>query len=86
MNRKPGEVLINNLKVHRKRLKLSQETLAIKADISLWTYRRIESFKSEPMSYTLFKIARAIGISPDDIFFIINRDQLESYKQKLLKI
>lgn len=82
MRKSSEEIVINHLKTMRRNMKISQETLARKANVTLWTYRRIENWQAEPSSLHLFRIARAIKSRPDQIFLIIPKDQLEAYRKK----
>lgn len=63
-------------------MKISQETLARNAKVTLWTYRRIENWQAEPSSLHLFRIARAVKARPDMVFFLIPKDKLEAYRKK----
>lgn len=83
MKESPDEVVVNHLKTIRRNRKISQETLARKADITLWTYRRIENWQAEPSSLTLMRIARALKTKPDMIFFIITKESIGDYRKKL---
>ena len=58
----------SNLKRLRKKKKLSQEKLARLADISLNTLTKIESgFAKAPTIQTVIKLAKALGISIDEL-------------------
>ena len=57
-----------NIKKLRRQKKFSQEKLARLADISLNTLTKIESgFTKKPSIQTIHKIAKALGISLDDL-------------------
>jgi len=57
-----------NIKQLRQRKKLSQEKLARLTDISLNTLTKIESgFTKRPSIQTVHKIARALGVSLDEL-------------------
>jgi transcriptional regulator with XRE-family HTH domain len=61
-------VLAQNLKKYRKKLKLTQEGLARKADISYNTVIKLESRGiTDPRMNTLKKLAAALGISIDGL-------------------
>ena len=61
-------MLAENIKKHRKRLKLTQEALARKADISYNTVIKLESKGiTDPRMETLKKLAKALNISIDDL-------------------
>ena len=61
-------MLSGNIKKFRKKKGFSQEKLARLADISLNTLTKIESgFSREPTITTIFKIAKALDISIDDL-------------------
>ena len=58
----------NNLRKLRKRKGLSQEKLARLANISLNTLTKIESgFAQKPTIQTVVKLAKALGISIDEL-------------------
>jgi transcriptional regulator with XRE-family HTH domain len=58
----------NNLKRLRKKEGLSQEKLARLADISLNALTKIESgFARKPTIQTVVKLARALGVSIDEL-------------------
>lgn len=57
-----------NIKKLRRQKKFSQEKLARLTDISLNTLTKIESgFTKKPSIQTIHKIAKALGISLDDL-------------------
>lgn len=57
-----------NIRALRQKRKLSQEKLARLADISLNTLTKIESgFTKRPSIQTIHKIARALGVSLDEL-------------------
>jgi len=61
-------VLAQNLKKYRKKLKLTQEGLARKANISYNTVIKLESRGiTDPRMDTLKKLAAALGISIDGL-------------------
>jgi len=61
-------MLAENIKKYRKKLKLTQEGLARKADISYNTVIKLESEGIvDPRLETLKKLAKALNISIDDL-------------------
>jgi len=61
-------MLAENIKKSRKKLKLTQEGLARKADISYSTVIKLESGEiADPRMETLKKLANALNISIDDL-------------------
>lgn len=57
-----------NIRALRQRRKLSQEKLARLTDISLNTLTKIESgFTKRPSIQTIHKIAKALGVSLDEL-------------------
>ena len=61
-------MLAENMKKYRKKLKLTQEALARKADISYNTVIKLESEGiTDPRMGTLKKLANALDISIDDL-------------------
>ena len=64
MDEKMGERLL----AYRKSLGLTQEQLAEMVGVSRATIWAIETGKSIPNGYTMFQIAKALGVSVTDIF------------------
>lgn len=62
------EVLAKKIKKIRKEKKISQEELAYKSNLSLSQIARIETARINPTISTLFKIIRALEISPKELF------------------
>jgi predicted transcriptional regulator len=61
-------MLAENIKKHRKKLKLTQEGLARKADISYNTVIKLESEGIiDPRMETLKKLANALNVSIDEL-------------------
>ena len=61
-------MLSENIKKYRNKLSLTQEALARKADISYNTIIKLESKGiTDPRMETLKKLARALGISIDEL-------------------
>jgi len=61
-------VLAENLKKYRKKLKLTQEGLSRKADISYNTVIKLESGGiADPRMETLKKLANALNVSIDEL-------------------
>lgn len=57
-----------NLKSIREDLKISQEELADRSGIYRTYINHIETARYSPGSYIVYKIAKALGISPTDIY------------------
>ncbi|EJG01085.1 helix-turn-helix transcriptional regulator [Flavobacterium sp. F52] len=62
------KLLARRLKEIRSEKGVSQEELAYRAEITLSQIARIETVKINPTVSTVFKIARALDISPSEIF------------------
>ena len=64
-----GEIMLaENIKKYRKKLKLTQEALARKADISYNTVIKLESRGiTDPRMETLKKLASALNVSIDEL-------------------
>jgi putative transcriptional regulator len=60
--------LINHIKQHRARLNLTQEQLAEKTGVRRQTILAIEKDYYVPSALLAFKIARALGMSLEDLF------------------
>jgi len=61
-------MLAKNMKKYRKRLKLTQEGLARKVDISYSTIIKLETgVISDPRMETLKKLASALNVSMDEL-------------------
>ena len=61
-------MLAENIKKYRKKLKLTQEGLTRKVDISYSTIIKLETgVISDPRMETLKKLAKALNISIDDL-------------------
>ena len=61
-------MLADNIKKYRKKLKLTQEGLSRKADISYNTVIKLESGGiTDPRMETLKKVAKALGVSIDEL-------------------
>lgn len=61
-------LLAKRLKEIRSEKGVSQEELAYRAEITLSQIARIETVKINPTVSTIFKIARALDVSPSEIF------------------
>jgi y4mF family transcriptional regulator len=55
------------IRTKRKKMRLSQERLAEKADLSTVFISRVERGKESPSLDSLVKIARALGVRPRDL-------------------
>lgn len=62
------KLLARRLKEIRFEKGVSQEELAYRAEITLSQIARIETVKINPTVSTIFKIARALDVSPSEIF------------------
>lgn len=62
------EILIGNLKLHRKRLGLTQEQLAERCDLTPKYITSLEIGRRFPSSDTLLALSRALGIRPYQLF------------------
>ena len=51
----------------RQQLQLTQEQLALAADVSASTVYHIEAEKVQPRPSIVRRLARALGVTPDDI-------------------
>ena len=63
-----GSTIKNRLKVIRADRDLTQEQLAEMVGVSRATIHAAETGKSIPNGYTMFQIAKALGVSVTDIF------------------
>ncbi len=61
-------LLAKRLKEIRTEKKISKEELAYRSELTLSQIARIETIKTNPTISTLFKIIRALEISPSDLF------------------
>jgi transcriptional regulator with XRE-family HTH domain len=55
------------LRAARERALLTQEELAVRADVQPLTISRIETEKVEPRYSTIRKLARALGVDPTEL-------------------
>lgn len=62
------KLLAKRLKEIRKEKKISQEELAYRSEITLSQIARIETVRINPTISTIFKIARALDVTPSEIF------------------
>lgn len=62
------ELLAKRLKEIRAEKGISQEELALRADITLSQIARIETFRTNPTVSTIFKIARALEAPLNELF------------------
>lgn len=72
-----------NLARLRELKKWSQDKLAREADVSKHTVFRAESKNKIPRGNNIEKIAKALGVSPSELFRNPNSDQNENQKQQL---
>lgn len=64
----------NSLRVERARMRISQEELAKKVNVSRQTIHSIESGRFVPSTVIALKIARFFGVSMSDIFELDDDD------------
>ncbi len=60
--------LRNHIKQHRARLNLTQQDLAEQVDVSRQTILALEKEHYVPSALLAFRIARALGMSVDELF------------------
>jgi len=58
---------VATLRQLRQQLQLTQEQLALAADVSASTVYHIEAEKVQPRPSIVRRLARALGVTPDDI-------------------
>ncbi len=63
-----GMKLVNHIKQHRARLDLTQEDLAGRVGVRRQTILAIEKGRYVPSALLAFRIARALGMSADQLF------------------
>jgi len=80
------EVLAANLRENRRKLGMTQEELAEKADVSTHYIAMIEICKKYPKPDTLEQIAKALGIKPYKLFSVENdpNEPLERLHNKII--
>jgi len=80
------EVLAANLKENRRKLGMTQEELAEKANVSTHYIAMIEICKKYPKPDMLEQIAKALGIEPYKLFNVENdpNEPLERLHQKII--
>jgi transcriptional regulator with XRE-family HTH domain len=61
------DTLGNTVREQRKAKSLTQEALALEAGVAYRFLQDIESGKQQPTVTTLFKLSRALGITPDQL-------------------
>ncbi len=68
MDMMSSKTIAKNIKKYRKKLGLSQDQLARKANIPYSTYLKIESgYTLNPSIQTIANIAKALGVSLDEL-------------------
>ena len=81
--RKPSriqELLARNIKEARGRLKLTQEMLAERTDLTTSFIGEVEICRKYPRPQTLQRIADALGLKPYQLFVEEESKQLEKHK------
>jgi putative transcriptional regulator len=63
-----GMKLLNHIKQHRARLDLTQEDLARQVGVRRQTILAVEKGRYVPSALLAFRIARALGMSVDELF------------------
>ena len=62
------QYVINSIRIIRKKKKISQMELCLRANMSQGFLTNIETGKKEPSVMTLIRIANALDVSPRDFF------------------
>ena len=62
------KLLGRNVRAHRLARGMTLEQLCAKAEVSLYLLKRIEAGKSNPGIYVVFRLSRALGMHPADMF------------------
>jgi len=85
-NRGIREILAANLKENRRKLGMTQEELAEKANVSTHYIAMIETCKKYPKPVMLEQIARTLGIEPHKLFSVEYdpNDPFERLHQKII--
>jgi len=80
------EILAANVKGNRRKLGLTQEELAEKANVSTHYIAMIETRKKYPKPDMLERIAKALGIEPYELFNVESdpNEPLERLHQKII--
>lgn len=71
----PGVVMLTRLRQHRIRANLNQRELATKARMTPATLSRIEAGLQEPYTSTIRKLAKALGVRPDQLMGPLEEDE-----------
>lgn len=64
-----GEEISNNIRAERNRIRLSQEEVASKLDVSLKTYNSYETNAKSLNASMLFKLSQILDCKVDDFFY-----------------
>lgn len=67
--------LRNHIKQHRARLNLTQQDLAERVEVSRQTILALEKGHYIPSTLLAFRIARALGMSVDELFELEEKDR-----------
>ena len=78
------QYVIQSIRLIRKKKKVSQMELCLRANMSQGFYTNIETGKKEPSAMTLIRIAKALGVSPRE-FFPESDDSTESQIKQEIK-
>ena len=80
------EILSKNLKIARQNMNMTQETLAEKSNISTQFLRDIEGKRKTGSITTLIHICLTLGITPNDLFYEVFKNNLQEGSTILTKI
>jgi transcriptional regulator with XRE-family HTH domain len=80
------EILARNFKVNRRKLGLTQEQLAEKADVSTHYIAMIETCNKYPKPEMLERLARALEVEPHQLFSVSDTfdESLERLRQAIV--
>ena len=67
-NEETLQYIIQSIRIIRKKKKISQMELCLRANMSQGFFTNIETGKKEPSAMTLIRIAKALGVSPREFF------------------
>ena len=84
------QYVINSIRIIRKKKKISQIELCLRANMSQGFLTNIETGKKEPSVMTLIRIANALEVSPRDFFpeniNSINDDIKQGIKEDIINL
>jgi putative transcriptional regulator len=70
-------ILKNHVKQHRARVDLTQHELGARVGVRRQTVLAIEKGHYVPSTVVAFKIARELGMKVDDLFELVENDEVE---------